>query len=47
MVLKHRVLVDGRTLADAIHDAKPEADAKAEVARAEAAAKEDLATVGG
>ena len=47
MVLKHRVLNDGRTLADAIHDAKPEADAKAEVARAEAAAKEDLATVGG
>ena len=47
MVLKHRVLVDGRTLTDAIHDAKPEADAKAEVARAEAAAKEDLATVGG
>ena len=47
MVLKHRVLVDGRTLADAIHEAKPEIDAKAEVARAEAAAKEDLATVGG
>ena len=47
MVLKHRVLIDGRTLADAIHEAKPAADAKAEVARAEAAAKEDIATVRG
>jgi len=47
MVLKHRVLIDGRTLADAIHEAKPEADARAEVARAEAAAKEDIATVRG
>ena len=46
MVLKHRVLVDGRTLADAIHEAKPEVDAKAEVARAEAAAKSDIATLG-
>ena len=34
MVLKHRVLVEGRTLTEAIHEAKPEADAKAEVARA-------------
>jgi hypothetical protein len=47
MVLKHRVLIDGRTLADAIHEAKPEVDARAEVARAEVAAKADLATVGG
>jgi hypothetical protein len=47
MVLKTRVLNDGRTLADAIHEAKPEADAKAEVARAEAAAKADIATVVG
>jgi hypothetical protein len=47
MVLKHRVLIDGRTLADAIHEAKPEVDARAEVARAEAAAKSDIATVGG
>ncbi len=47
MVLKHRVLVDGRTLADAIHQAKPEVDARGEVARAEAAAKSDIATVGG
>ncbi len=47
MVLKHRVLIDGRTLADAIHEAKPEIDARAEVARAEAAAKSDIATVEG
>jgi hypothetical protein len=47
MVLKHRVLNEGRTLADAIHDSKPEVDAKAEVARAEAAAKSDIAAVVG
>jgi hypothetical protein len=47
MVLKHRVLIDKRTLADAIHESKPEVDAKAEVARAVAAAKSDIATVGG
>jgi hypothetical protein len=47
MVLKHRVLIDKRTLADAIHEAKPEIDARAEVARAEAAAKSDIATIGG
>ena len=47
MVLKHRVLIDGRTLADAIHESKPAIDAKAEVARAEAAAKSDIATLGG
>jgi hypothetical protein len=42
MVLKHGVLNEGRTLADAIHEAKPELDAKAEVARARAAAQADL-----
>lgn len=47
MVLKHRVLNEGRTLADAIHDSKPEVDAKAEVKRAEAAAKSDIAAVVG
>src|SRR5262245_8504637 len=47
MVLKHRVLNEGRTLADAIHDSKPEVDAKAEVARAAAAAKADIAAVVG
>ena len=42
MVLKHRVLNEGRTLSDAIHEAKPELDAKAEVARAREAAQADL-----
>jgi len=43
MVLKYRVLTEGRTLADAIHEAKPDLDAKAEVARARTAARSDLA----
>ena len=43
VLLKHRVLNEGRTLADAIHEAKPELDAKAEVERARAAAQSDLA----
>ena len=47
MVLKHRVLNDGRTLADAIHESKPEIDAKAEAARAEESAKSDLAALEG
>jgi hypothetical protein len=47
MVLKHRVLDEGRTLADAIHEAKPHIDAKAEVRRAQMAAKSDLAAVVG
>lgn len=42
MVLKHRVLNEGQTLAEAIHDARPNLDATAEVARARAAAKADL-----
>ena len=33
MVLKHRVLNEGQTLAEAIHELKPDLDAKAEVAR--------------
>ncbi len=47
MVLKDRVVNDGRTLADAIHESKPEIDAKAEVARAQEAAKSDLAALEG
>jgi hypothetical protein len=47
MILKHRVLNEGRTLADAIHDAKPEVDAKAEAAKAAAAAKSDIEAVVG
>ena len=46
LVLKHQVLDEGRTLADAIHEAKPDVDAKAEAARAQAAAKSDIAAVG-
>ena len=47
MVLKHRVLNEGRSLADAIHEAKPDIDARAEVKRAREAAKADLAAVAG
>jgi hypothetical protein len=42
MVLKHRVLNEGRTLSDAIREAKPDLDAKAEVTRAREAAQADL-----
>lgn len=42
MVLKDRVLNQGQSLAQAIHEFKPELDAKAEVTRAHAAAREDL-----
>jgi hypothetical protein len=47
MVLKHRVLNEGRTLADAIHEAKPDLDAKAEVDRAQIAARSDVAAITG
>lgn len=47
MVLKHRVVTEGRTLEDALRDVKPEVDAKAEVARARAAAKSDVAAIAG
>jgi hypothetical protein len=42
MVLKHHVLDEGRSMADVIHQYKPNLDAKAEVARARAAARTDL-----
>lgn len=42
VVLKDRVLTQGRSLADAIHEFKPELDAKAEVTRARAEAMSDL-----
>ena len=42
MVLKHGVLYDGLTLADAIDKFKPELDAKAEVERARSEARADL-----
>ena len=47
MVLKHRVVSEGQTLEEALHDARPEVDAKAEAARAQAAARSDVAAVAG
>ena len=47
MVLKHRVVDEGRTLEDALRDVKPDVDAKAEVSRAQAAAKSDVAAIAG
>ena len=47
MVLKHRVIAEGRTLEDALREAKPDLDAKAEVARARAAAKSDVDAIAG
>jgi hypothetical protein len=47
MVLKHRVVEEGQTLEAALHAVKPEIDAKAEVARAQAAAKSDVAAIAG
>ncbi len=43
VVLKDRVLNQDQSLAEAIHEFKPELDAKAEVARAQEAARTDLA----
>jgi hypothetical protein len=45
ILLKHRVLTEGQSLEQAIRASKPDLDAKSEVARARAAAKEDLAAV--
>jgi hypothetical protein len=45
MVLKHRVVMEGQTLEEALREVKPEVDAKAEVARAQAAAQSDIAAV--
>ena len=47
MVLKHRVVNEGRTLEEALRDVRPEMDAKTEVARARAAAKSDVAAIAG
>jgi hypothetical protein len=47
MLLKHRVVIEGRSLADAIHESKPELDAQAEVQRAQAAAKSDIDAIAG
>lgn len=47
MVLKHRVLDEGKTLAAAIRESKPNVNAVAEVRRARAAAREDIAALVG
>jgi len=46
MVLKDRVLNQGQSLAQAIHEFKPDLDARAEVTRAHAAAREDVESAG-
>jgi hypothetical protein len=46
MVLKDRVLNQGQSLARAIHEFKPDLDARAEVTRAHAAAQQDLESAG-
>ena len=45
ILLKHRVLNEQRSLADAIRASKPDLDAEAEVERARSAAKSDLASL--
>ncbi len=45
ILLKHRVLIEHRSLADAIRASKPDLDVNAEVARARSAAKSDLAAL--
>jgi hypothetical protein len=47
VVLKHRVLNEGQSLADAIRVSKPELDAKREVSRARNAARFDLELIAG
>jgi hypothetical protein len=47
MLLKHRVLTEGRSLEAAIRESKPDVDAKAEVQRAQAAARSDLEAIAG
>ena len=45
ILLKHRVLAEHQSLADAIRVSRPDLDAEAEVQRARSAAKSDLAVV--
>lgn len=47
ILLKHRVLTDGQSLEQAIRASKPDLDAAAEVQRARAAAKNDIAALSG
>jgi hypothetical protein len=46
ILLKHRVITEGQSLEEAIRASKPAIDARAEVARARAAAKSDIAALG-
>lgn len=45
ILLKHRVITEGQSIEEAIRASKPEIDARAEVARARAAAKSDIAAL--
>lgn len=47
VLLKHRVLVEGKSVASAIRESKPELDAAAEADRARDQAKADLADIAG
>jgi hypothetical protein len=47
VLLKHRVLVEGKTVASAIRESKPELDAAAEAKRARDQAQADLADIAG
>jgi hypothetical protein len=47
VVLKHRVLEEGKSLTAAIRELKPDLNASEEVRRARAAAREELATIAG
>lgn len=45
ILLKHRVLIEGQSLAEAIRASKPEVDARQEVERARAEARNDIAAL--
>jgi hypothetical protein len=45
MLLKHRVLVEGKSLADAIHESKPDLDANGEAERARNEARADVSAI--
>jgi hypothetical protein len=47
VVLKHRVLEEGKSLTAAIRELKPDLDAASEARRARAAAREDLSAIAG
>lgn len=47
VVLKHRVLEEGKSLTAAIRESKPDLNAAAEVRKARSAAREDLSSIAG